>query len=410
MNILVVTQFFKPETFIINDLVLEMEKFGHNVTVLTGKPNYPEGDIYPGYRISGVQRESYGQNVEIIRVPLLPRRRGGALNLILNYLSFMVSGTILAPWFLRNRKFDVILVFAVSPITAALPAVILKFFKRAKLFVWVLDLWPQSLVVTGYVTNKFLLSIVEVFVWGIYKLADLVLIPSKAFVDPIRKIYSKVNLCYYPNSFRKMDPLLLTKTLPNHLDKILTDNFCVVFAGNLGVAQSIETIVSAAHILRDISKLKFVFVGAGSRLAWLEQEKKRLDLDNIECVGRFDISFMPVIYLKSKVVLLTLKSDEILQYTLPWKIQSYLAAGKPVIGAIDGEGARVITEAQCGFVGPAEDAHALAENIKKVMAMDRKSLEELGKNGMKYFENHFEMESQVQRLLQIFTSQVRSKI
>lgn len=402
MKILLVSQFFKPETFIINELVLEIEKLGHQVTVFTGKPNYPDGDIYPGYKQWGVQKEIIGRNIEVIRVPLIPRRKGRAINLLLNYLSFMVFGSVFAPWLLRGKKFDNIIVFATSPITAAVPAIVTKLVKRTHLSVWVLDLWPESLMVTGFIKNKFLLSIVEVLVWGIYRLTDLILVPSKAFIEPIKKIDSKAQLCYYPNSFKKIDPTLLRKKLPENVENILSENFCFVFAGNIGTAQSVETIVRAAELLKGTPKLKFVFVGSGLRLSWIEQEKKRLDLENIECVGRFDISYMPAIFSKSMAMLLTLNSDEILQYTLPWKIQSYMAAGKPIIGAIDGEGARVIQDAECGLVGPAEDAQVLANNIKSMLAMRPEQLNDLGKNGLQYFEKHFEMETQVQRLIQIF--------
>lgn len=402
MKILLVSQFFKPETFIINELVLEIEKLGHQVTVFTGKPNYPDGDIYPGYKQWGVQKETIGRNIEVIRVPLIPRRKGRAFNLLLNYLSFMVFGSVFAPWLLRGKKFDNIIVFATSPITAAVPAIVTKLVKRTHLSVWVLDLWPESLMVTGFIKNKFLLSIVEVLVWGIYRLTDLILVPSKAFIEPIKKIDSKAKLCYYPNSFKKIDPTLLKKKLPENVENILSENFCFVFAGNIGTAQSVETIVRAAELLKGTPKLKFVFVGSGLRLSWIEQEKKRLDLENIECVGRFDISYMPVIFSKSMAMLLTLNSDEILQYTLPWKIQSYMAAGKPIIGAIDGEGARVIQDAKCGLVGPAEDAQVLADNVKSMLAMRPEQLNDLGKNGLQYFEKHFEMETQVQRLIQIF--------
>lgn len=403
MNILLVSQFFKPETFIINDLVLEIEKLGHNVTVLTGKPNYPDGDIYSGYKQWGIQKEIYGQNIQVIRVPLIPRRKGRAVNLILNYLSFMIFGSFLAPWLLRGKKFDNIIVFATSPITAAVPAIVTKVFKKTHLSVWVLDLWPESLMVTGFIKNKFFLSLVKIFVWMIYRMTDLILVPSKAFIEPIKKIDRKAQLCYYPNSFRKMDPDLALKVLPENLEHILSHNSCFVFAGNIGTAQSVETIVKAAEILKGTPKLKFVFVGSGLRLSWIEEEKKRLNLDNVECVGRFDISFMPAIYSKSTAMLLTLNADEILQYTLPWKIQSYMAAGKPIIGAISGEGARVIQDAHCGLVGPSEDPTALANNVKNLLSMEDSRLKELGKNGLRYFENHFEMGSQTLRLVQILT-------
>lgn len=409
MNILVLSQFFKPETFIINDLVLEMEKLGHQVTVLTGKPNYPEGDIYPGYKIWGTQKENYGQNIEVFRVPLLPRRKAGALNLILNYLSFALMASILGPWLLRRKKLDVILVFAVSPITQAIPAIVLKFFKGCFVSVWVQDLWPQSLVVTGYIKNNFILSMVEVMVNVIYRFSDLILVSSKSFFDPVRKIYANAKLAYYPNSFKRPAPEDYKLDLPSELNQLLEKNFCVVFAGNIGQAQGVDTILEASKLLKAMPQIKFVFVGSGARLNWILEQKKQHGLDNVECVGRFDIKYMPAIYSKSKLMLLTLKADEIMKYTLPWKTQSYMAAGKPIVAAIDGEAMRIVQEARCGFTGPAENAQELAENIKKAYALQPQELESMGQNGRAYFEKNFEMQSQVQRLIEIFQENLSKK-
>lgn len=409
MNILIVSQFFKPETFIINDLVIEMEKLGHTVTVLTGKPNYPDGDIYPGYKISGVHREIHGSRIEVIRVPLLPRRKAGAVNLILNYLSFAFMATLLGPWLLRGKKIDAILVFAVSPITQAIPAIVIKFFKRAFLAVWVQDLWPQSLVVTGYVNNKYMLWLLEMVVNVIYRLTDLVLVSSQSFFEPVRKIYAKAKLQYYPNSFRRPSAADYQLVLPEDLNRLLTQNFCVVFAGNIGKAQGVDTVLEAAKLLTENPKIKIVFVGSGSRLDWILDQKKQFGLDNVECVGRFDIKYMPAIYSKAKLMLLTLKADEIMKYTLPWKTQSYMAAGRPIVAAIDGEAMRVVEEACCGFTGPAENARVLAENIKKAYAMPSQDLEQMGRNGLAYFEKNFEMLSQVRRLLDILQTNVSKK-
>lgn len=409
MNILILTQYFKPETFIINELVLEMEKLGHNITVLTGKPNYPEGKIFEGYRIWGVQTETYGNNVEVIRVPLLPRHKGRAIHLILNYISFVISASILGPWLLRKKKFDLLFTFAVSPITVAIPGLLIKLLKKSFFTIWVQDLWPESLIVTKYVKNKYILKAVEWMVKFIYKKSDLILVQSKAFFEPIRKIYSKTEIEYFPNSFQKIDLSNSAFQMPEALDNLLTNNFSVVFAGNIGKAQSVETIVGAAHILRDLPNLKIIFVGSGSSLSWILEKKRRLQLDNIECVGRFDLSAMPVILSKAKLMLLTLNSDDILKYTLPWKTQSYMAAGKPIIGAIDGEGARVIKESGCGFVGPAENAEELANNIQKAINLKTSDLEKMGTNGLLYFDEHFEMQSQTKKLFQLVTKHMNIK-
>ncbi|WII71815.1 glycosyltransferase family 4 protein [Bdellovibrio sp. 22V] len=406
MKVLVVSQYFMPETFIINELVEEMEKLGHEVAVLTGKPNYPDGAIFKGYQVSGVQTEKFGKDIDIYRVPLRPRGRGGAKNLALNYLSFAFFASVLGPWILRKRKFDVIFVFAPSPITATIPAIVLKFFKRSTLALWVLDLWPESLVVTKFVKNRIILKAVEVMVRIIYRCCDLILAQSERFIAPIKSLAGGTEVLYYPNSFKRVANREML-ALPDEAEKVLRENFCVVFAGNIGKAQSVETIVDAAKYLKDIKDLKLVLVGSGSMLSWVQDMKKEHRLDNLECLGRFDISYIPTIYAKSKVLMLTLNSDEILQYTLPWKTQSYMAAGKPIVGAIDGEGARIILESQCGLVGPAEDGKTLAENIRQMHAMAPEKLQAMGTSGFNYFEKNFEMVAQVKRLLGIFSERAK---
>lgn len=409
MKILILSQYFKPETFIINDISIEMESLGHEITVLTGKPNYPDGKIFSGYKADGVQTEMHGKNIEIIRIPMIPRGPGRALNLISNYLSFVFSALFFAPWLLRKKQFDLIFVFGVSPITQAIPAILLKFLKQAKCVLWVQDLWPESLIVTGFVKNKFILKCVQIMVKIIYYFCDLILVQSKSFYEPILKISPNAKLAYFPNTFKVQNLNSENLKLPPNFNQILNENFCAVFAGNIGSAQSVETIIQAAVQLQDLINFKIIFVGSGSRLDWIKQQKQILNLNNIECVGRFDSAFMPLIFEKSKIMLLTLNADEILKYTLPWKTQSYMAAGRPIIGAIDGEGHRVITEADCGFIGPAEDSIQLAANLKMAFEMDASKLTQLGKNGLMYFQQNFEMKAQTQKLFNDYINPMQNR-
>ncbi len=409
MKILILSQYFKPETFIINDISSEMESLGHEITVLTGKPNYPDGKIFSGYKADGVQTEMHGKNIEIIRIPMIPRGPGRALNLISNYLSFVFSALFFAPWLLRKKQFDLIFVFGVSPITQAIPAILLKFLKQAKCVLWVQDLWPESLIVTGFVKNKFILKCVQIMVKIIYYFCDLILVQSKSFYEPILKISPNAKLAYFPNTFKVQNLNSENLKLPPNFNQILNENFCAVFAGNIGSAQSVETIIQAAVQLQDLINFKIIFVGSGSRLDWIKQQKQILNLNNIECVGRFDSAFMPLIFEKSKIMLLTLNADEILKYTLPWKTQSYMAAGRPIIGAIDGEGHRVITEADCGFIGPAEDSIQLAANLKMAFEMDASKLTQLGKNGLMYFQQNFEMKAQTQKLFNDYINPMQNR-
>ena len=187
LRVLILSQYFWPENFIINDIVRTLDEYGHTVVVATGKPNYPDGKVFAGYRAMGTQCEHYLGRIEVMRVPLWPRGKGGAKNLILNYLSFVIAGLLYLPWMLRGRKFDAIVVFAPSPITQAIPAVALKWLKKAKLALWIQDLWPESLAATGFVKNPHLLKAVGWMVRAIYRHCDTLLVQSRAFVDPVAR-------------------------------------------------------------------------------------------------------------------------------------------------------------------------------------------------------------------------------
>lgn len=410
MNILVVSQYFWPESFIINDLVIKIKQQGHDVTVFTGKPNYPDGKIYPGYVSSGSQEEVYNENITVYRVPLKPRKTGGKINLILNYFSFIWSGLRHSRKFSKDKKFDSIIVFAPSPITSAIPALFIKRLTKSHLSIWIQDLWPESLEATGFIRNRFLLNCVKILVKGIYHYSDTLLVQSKAFIPQVTKLAPKKEIIYYPNSAK--DDLYQTGqevTIPESLEKLLSNEFCIVFAGNIGTAQALETIVSAAQLVKDCPDLKIVLVGSGSQVDWVKQQITEKNVSNLILAGRFPTSNMPYIFSKSSVLLVTLKRNEIFTYTIPSKIQAYLAAGKPIIAALDGEGSKVITDAGAGLTSPAEDAAALAINIKKMYYLPVDKRDALGKSGRDYFLEHFEMETQSQRLIDILKERIEER-
>ncbi len=404
IRILFVSQYFWPETFIINDLVRKLTEQGHDVTVATAKPNYPSGDVFDGYKAWGVKRERFAENVDVIRVPLWPRGRGGSKNLFLNYLSFVAAGLLLLPWLLRGRKFDSIVVFAMSPITQVIPAIPLKMLKRAHLAAWVQDLWPESLAATGFVRNPQALRVVGWMVRGIYACCDTLLLQSHAFFDPVARYASRSKLVYYPNSIAIPSENAIQPEVPAQLIEVLRENFCVVFAGNIGIAQSIETVVETAELLRQHSNLKFVLVGSGSRLEWVKERKNQLGLDNVVLAGRFPMEAMPQIFEHSSALLVSLKDEEIFSYTIPSKVQAYLAAGKPIIASLRGEGARVIEEAGAGKVCEPESARSLADSILSLMSLSPSEREEMGSAGQRYFNENFDMDRQAERLVEILAS------
>ena len=398
VRILIVSQYFWPEHFIINEFVRLLAEQGHDVVVATAKPNYPDGKVFDGYRAWGCQRELYLDQIEVLRVPLWPRGHGGAKNLLLNYLSFVVAGLFCLPWMLRKREFDAVLVFAPPPITQTIPAILLKWLKKARLLLWVQDLWPESLAATGFVKNPQLLRVVGWMVKAIYHHCDTLLVQSRAFIEPVACFAKREKIVYYPNSINAHAPTVAVR-LPGQLVRLLETHFCIVFAGNLGTAQALETLVQAAELLRDDPQIRVVLVGSGSRLGWLQSQKHARELDNLVLPGRFAGEAMPQIFERASALLVSLNDEEAFNQTIPSKVQAYLAAGRPIIASLNGEGARIVSEARAGLASPAQKVLPLVANIRCLKALGAAERMAMGRSGRAYFEANFEMNRQVHVLV-----------
>ena len=400
MKVLVVSQYFWPEAFRINEVVLSLIAVGCDVTVLTGQPNYPQGDVFDGYHVAGFGAEQHVAGYSIFRVPLVPRGHRGARGLVVNYLSFVLSASLLGPWLLRKQHFDVVFVYAPSPIVQAVPAVWLAFLKRAKLVTWVQDLWPQSLEATGFVRNRRVLSMVAVLVRWIYRHCDLLLVQSQAFIPPVKAMASKTPVLYHPNP----GELAFDQTQPSGPQAlVLEPGFNVVFAGNLGTVQALGTVLDAAELLRPYSDVRLVLVGSGSRSDWLLQEVACRKLDNVQLAGRFAPEAMPGILAQASALLVSLTNSPIMTLTVPSKVQAYLAAGKPIIASLSGEGARVVEESGAGLACPAEDAAALADAVQRLRAIPQAELQRMGAAGKIYYKRHFDPVVLAEKLAQHFS-------
>jgi glycosyltransferase involved in cell wall biosynthesis len=402
-----VSQYFWPESFRINEVVESLRRGGCEITVLTGQPNYPDGRTFAGYRWWGLGRQSNDRGIDILRVPLLPRRSAGAVNLALNYLSFIVSGSLFGPWLLRGKRFDAIFVYGPSPILQAIPAIVLKRIKRAPLITWVQDLWPQSLVVTGFVRNRWLLSRVASVVRWIYRRNDLLLVQSRAFVPEVESMAGRVPVRYHPNpgEFAFDGPAVRQAKPEVQLDP----GFNVLFAGNLGTVQALGTIVEAAERLRDVRDVCIVLVGSGSRAKWVENEIQRRQLPNLRLAGRVEPQAIPPIFAQASALLVTLQRDPAMSQTVPSKVQAYLAAGRPVIACIDGEGARIVEESGAGFAVPAEDADALVAAIRQLHATPAERRAAMGAAGRAYYRTHFDPATLGARLIELFNDAARER-
>jgi len=397
LRILIVSQYFWPENFRINDLALALKERGHDVTVLTGMPNYPAGKVYNGYSWWNNKRDNM-QGVPVIRVPLFARRESRSWQLALNYLSFVVTSCLLGPWMLRKQSFDIVFTCQLSPATVGIPGVLMRKLKKAPMLFWVQDLWPESLSATGAVNSPAILSAVGRMVKRIYYNCDRILVQSQAFVEPAVAVGAeREKIVYFPNSAEALyKPVQLNADAPER-SEIPTDGFVVMFAGNLGVAQSLETIVEAADITKNES-IHWVFLGDGRRRVWLQKQVEELGLDKVHVLGSRPIETMPAYFSVADVMLVTLRDDPVMTTTIPGKIQSYLACAKPIVGALNGEGARVIDESGAGFSVASEDGEGLAAAVLKMKCLSETELKELGQSALSYYKCNFEREMLVAQL------------
>ena len=385
MKILFVSQYFYPETFRGNDIVFDLVNKGHDVTVITGKPNYPLGFFYEGYKFWGIQREHIN-GANVIRIPTTPRGKGVAIRLILNYFSFFLFSYYYSR-FKSDKDFDIIFVQQLSPVTMAMPAIwALKRNKNAKLYLWVLDLWPESVISTTGITNKYLISILDKLVKYIYSKSDFILISSKLFEKSIRQRAIKKDIIYFPNwaeSIFEETALNINFELP-----VLPNGFNIMFAGNIGEAQDFETILSAA-VLTKAENINWILLGDGRKLDWVRSQVKFHDLQNVVILGRYPIEAMPFFFREANVMLLTLKKSLVSNFTVPARLQAYAASGKIILAAIDGEANIIINEHNIGLACVSGDINSLSENakiLKNISEEQRIIMEKNSKNF--YYTNH----------------------
>lgn len=396
MHILIVSQYFFPENFRINDLVRSLAEQGHIVEVLTGKPNYPDGAIFHGYHSWGCKSE-YWQGIKIYRVPITARGNKSGIKLALNYLSFVISGLLFAPWMLRKKNYDVIFVYAPSPIFQSIPASFLGWLKRCPVALWVQDLWPESAQATDYISSSLELKLIEQMVRFVYRHTDLLLVPSKAFQAPVAKLAQGKSIVYYPNSVEPAfydPPIVPLPDIPG-----LAGKFSVLFAGNVGVGQAVQVIVGAAELLRDYPDIHFVVLGKGSRWDWMREQVGARGLTNLHLPGRYPVETMPGLMRQASSLLVTLADQPIFAATVPSKVQAYMAVGRPILACMNGEGARLVHEAHAGFAIPAEDATALADAVLRLYGMSAEDREKMGQNGRAYYKEHFDHDRLVKQLI-----------
>ncbi|WP_316746897.1 glycosyltransferase family 4 protein [Pedobacter gandavensis] len=395
MKILVVTQYFWPESFRINDLCIGLHERGHEVVVLTGKPNYPKGHFYDDYSFLNKRQERWN-GIKIYRSPLIPRGNGGGIRLFINYLSFALFAS-LKVLFIKG-KYDKIFVYEPSPITVGIPAIVAKFKFNAPIYFWVQDLWPESLIAGGGLNNTVIIRVFNSITKFIYKHSKVILVQSEAFRTYINNqgvINDKI--VYYPNSTEAFYKVMKKDEV---FDKLLPEGFKIMFAGNIGEAQDFETLLLAAKILKDKNvPVKWVILGDGRMKKHVENQIQELGLKSVFILlGSYPAEDMPRFFSCVDGLIVSLKKNYIFSLTIPSKVQSYLACGKPLIASLDGEGARIIKEAQAGIVAPSEDFESLAKAIEFLYFLSDDKRLSMGNSAREYFEKEFERETLIDKL------------
>lgn len=391
MRILVLSQYFWPENFRINDLVAALVERGHEVTVLTGQPCYnivaKPDDGPPPVSYAGAR---------ILRVPIVLRKEG-KIRLLLNYLSFVASGSTIGLWQLRKQKFDVIFSPQLSPVTAILPSIMVRWLWKRKLAIWILDLWPDTLKALGVVTSPRLLALVGRLVGFIYDRCDCIFVQSRSFVLKVLEHASHAPRIEYLPSWSEDLQSPDSAAFAPEVER-RPDLFTIVFAGNIGETQDFPSLVKAATLLREHSDVRFIIVGEGRMAAWVRGQIAEQQLDNIVMTGAYPLERMPSFYKHADALLVTLKAEPIFAMTIPGKVQSYLASGRPVLAMLDGEGAAVIAESGAGCAVPAGRPEDLADAVLKLKALSASDRAAMGKAALAYSRAQFDRNTLIDRI------------
>lgn len=409
-HILLISQYFYPETFRVNDMAVEWVKRGYKVTVLTGIPNYPMGKFYDGYDKNHRTRETWN-GVNIIRIPLVARGNSSnkllnAIGMTRNYFSFVRSGK---KWVKSEEAAklhaDLVFTFEVSPMTQAKIGVWYGQRYNVPTFLYVQDLWPENVETVTGIHNKLIIGPIDRMVDNIYKKTDNIFTTSPSFVDAIVKRKNPVdrNKVHYWPQYAEDFYMPMN---PSQIEEIEDDdNFKIAFTGNIGTAQGLDVLPKAAELLKG-EKVKFVIVGDGRYQAEFEKQIREKNVQELfTMIPRVQAERVPEILSVCDAGFISFNNTSLWENTIPAKLQSYMACGKPIIASASGETKRVITEANCGICSDIGNAEALADGIKKIMEMDIKTL---GENARSYFDANFNKKMLMDMMDQYFYKEIEN--
>ena len=399
MKILLLTQWFDPEpTFKGLAFAKELKRQGHEVQVLTGFPNYPGGKIYDGYKLKLCQREEI-EGISILRVALYPNHDSSALKRIFNYISFAFMAMLFGIF--ATKKADVIYAYH-PPLTVGIAAIFIKFFRRTPIVYDIQDMWPDTLKATGMLNNNKILNVIGSVCKLVYRSVDHIVVLCPGFKKMlIERTVSehKISIIY-----NWCDEQGLTQAQPAKVEyqQLMQNKFNIVFAGNMGKAQALDTILDVAKKIQNIQDIQFVFVGGGTETERLKQRLTTENISNTVFIPRMPMAEVGGILKLSNLLLVHLKKDPLFEITVPSKTQAYMAMGKPVLMAVAGDAADLIQRAECGCVATSEDVESIQQAILRIYHLSASEQLQMGLNARNYYLQKLSLEIGVRQFVEVF--------
>lgn len=386
-RILIYTNHYYPEQFKINDLVNWISKDDFEVRVITGLPNYPEGKIYKGYGpLSNFLSRSKNKKLKVNRLLLIPRMNGTYALLILNYISFFISCFIFTIYLaIFKKKYDIIFVHHTSPFLISFHPIIYGLFHKTKKIIWELDLWPDTLKGIGLIKSDTLFKLIEKIIMITYSFYDLIMVGSKSFEKIIRKRFNK-KIIYFPN-WAEND---IENPKKSPVDLSLPKNsFRIMYTGNIGTVQNFDKLTKTINNLKN-ENIHWIFIGAGRYVSELKKiVKQNALIDNVTFISNVNIQQIPGYSNYADCMYLSLKDSDIFKKTVPAKLQTYMALGKPILAVLSGEGASVIKQANCGYVNENNNFSEFSQIVLKMSKLSEEDLNKMGNNSLNYYNRNF---------------------
>lgn len=399
MRLIVLTQWFDPEPSI-KGLIFAKSLCtqGFEVEVVTGFPNYPGGKLYPGYKIKLIKREVI-DGVQVTRLPLYPSHSHSAFWRLINYASFSISAFLYCVFI--SKRSDIIYTYH-PPLTVGIAVILIRLFRRVPVVYDIQDMWPDTLRATGMVSNYRVLDIVGRICQMVYRSVDHIVVLSPGFRKllvergvPERKIDVIYNWC---------DEALMsnpTGDAPTEFSD--PSSFSIVFAGNMGKAQALDAVLGAAEIVQiKAPNIRFVFIGGGVEVDNLKRMADEKGVRNVRFLQAVPMGELGAVLGKADVLLVHLRKDPLFTITIPSKTQAYMAAGKPLLMAVDGDAAQLVKDADCGVIAESENPESIADAAIKLYSISSSERNAMGDRGRKYYESYLSLSAGVAKFANVF--------